>query len=42
MTTFNLGIGYCLVVPDEVEFETRQLIDKNNFKSWIIGEITAI
>ena len=42
ISTFNIGIGYCLVVPDEVEFETRQLIDKNNFKSWIIGEITAI
>ena len=39
MTTFNLGIGYCLVVPDEVEFEIRELIQECGLKSWIIGEV---
>ena len=39
MTTFNLGIGYCLVVPDEIEFETRELIQECGLKSWIIGEV---
>ena len=39
--TFNLGIGYCLVVPEDSEFETRQLIHENNLKSWIIGEVVV-
>ena len=36
---FNLGIGYCLVVPEESEFETRKLIKDNDLDSWIIGEV---
>ena len=34
---FNLGIGFCLVVPDEVVGDTIAMIDH---KSWVIGEIT--
>ena len=36
-TTFNMGIGYCLVVPDETVDDTMSLID---MKSWVIGEVT--
>ena len=39
--TFNVGIGYCLVVPEESEFDTRQLIHDNNLKSWIIGQVVV-
>ena len=38
--TFNLGIGYCLVVPDEqVAVDTQLIIDGHGFKSHIIGEV---
>jgi phosphoribosylformylglycinamidine cyclo-ligase len=33
---FNLGIGFCLVVPPEVVAETQSLI---NMKSWVLGMI---
>jgi len=33
---FNLGIGFCLVVPSEVVDDTMSLID---MKSWVIGEV---
>ena len=33
---FNLGIGFCLVVPPNVVEDTQNLI---NMKSWIIGEV---
>ena len=36
-TTFNMGIGYCLVVPEEMVDDTMSLID---MKSWVIGEVT--
>ena len=36
-TTFNMGIGYCIVVPDETVDDTMSLID---MKSWVIGEVT--
>ena len=37
---FNLGIGFCLVVPEEVVENTRSLISDTPFgmRSWIIGE----
>ena len=41
INTFNLGIGYCLVVPEESEFETRKLIKDSNLDSWIIGEVVV-
>ena len=41
-TTFNLGIGYCLVVPDEqVAVDTQVIIDGHGFKSHIIGEVVC-
>ena len=39
ITTFNTGIGYCLIVPEEVEFDTRELIQKCGLKSWVIGKL---
>ena len=38
---FNLGIGFCLVVPREVSERTRTLISDTPFgmRSWIIGEV---
>jgi len=37
ITTFNVGIGYCLVVPKDVVYDTMSLID---MESWVIGEVT--
>ena len=39
-TTFNMGIGYCLVVPDEGVYDTQDVIDSHGLKSWVIGEVT--
>ncbi len=37
--TFNMGIGYCLIVPSsEVAIDTQVIIDGHGLKSWIIGE----
>ena len=36
---FNLGIGYCLVVPEESENDTHDTIDAFGYKSWTIGKI---
>ncbi len=38
---FNLGIGFCLVVPEEVVYNTRSLINDTPFgmRSWVIGEV---
>ena len=36
---FNLGIGYCLVVPEEVETDIQLRIEGNGYKSWRIGSI---
>ena len=35
---FNLGIGYCLVVPDEAVIDTQLIIEDNGLKSWVIAE----
>ncbi len=35
---FNLGIGYCLVVPDEAVVDTQLIIEGNGLKSWVIAE----
>ena len=35
---FNLGIGFCLVVPPDVVEDTQKLIEPN-MNSWIIGEV---
>ncbi len=39
ISTFNIGIGYCLVVPDEVVFDTRKIIRDHDLKCWVIGEV---
>ena len=35
---FNLGIGYCVVVPDEAVVDTQLIIEGNGLKSWVIAE----
>ena len=36
---FNLGIGYCLVIPEESEQDTHDTIDAFGYKSWTIGKV---
>jgi len=36
---FNLGIGYCLVVPPEAVTDTHLIINGHGYKSWNIGEV---
>ena len=40
--TFNMGIGYCVVVPANVTEETQSIIKTYGLNSWIIGEVTHI
>ena len=40
--TFNMGIGYCLVVPEEVATDVQLRIHGHGFESWVIGEIYDI
>ena len=40
--TFNMGIGYCVVVPTNVTEETQSIIKTYGLNSWIIGEVTHI
>ena len=37
---FNLGIGYCLVVPQEAEVDVQLRINGHGLESWVIGEVT--
>ena len=39
---FNLGIGYCLIVPEEVVTDIHLRIYGHGYKSWTIGQITTI
>ena len=36
---FNLGIGFCIVVPSDVVEYTQNFISQNNMNSWVIGEV---
>ena len=36
---FNLGIGYCLVVPEEAATDVELRIDGHGLQSWVIGDI---
>ena len=36
---FNLGIGYCLVVPEEVVKDVQSMI---GLQSWVIGDIIPV
>ena len=38
---FNVGIGYCLVVPEEAVSDIQLRIDAHGYKSWTIGEIVV-
>ncbi len=40
--TFNMGIGYCVVVPANVATDVELRITGHGMKSWIIGEVTHI
>ena len=35
---FNLGIGYCVVVPKEVIKDTQDVISQHQLRSWVIAE----
>ncbi len=35
---FNLGIGYCVVVPEEAVKNTQDVISQHKLKSWVIAE----
>ena len=35
---FNLGIGYCLVVPPDAVKDTFDIISEHNIGAWVIGE----
>ena len=39
---FNLGIGYCLVVPEEVVTDIQLRIYGHGYKSWVIGNINTL
>ena len=41
---FNLGIGFCLVVPQEVVTDTQTMIADTPFgmRSWVIGEVVSV
>jgi phosphoribosylformylglycinamidine cyclo-ligase len=40
---FNMGIGFCLVVPQEVATLTQNLISDTPFgmRSWVIGKVSG-
>ena len=39
---YNLGIGYCLVVPEEVITDIQLRIHGHGYKSWVIGNINNL
>ena len=39
ITTFNMGIGYCLVIPPDRVESIQDFISKNGYSSWVIGEV---
>ena len=39
--TFNMGIGYCVVVPANVVEDTQSIITSCGLKSWVIGEVNG-
>ena len=38
MNVFNLGIGYCVVIPKEVVKDTQDIITQHKLRSWVIAE----
>ncbi len=39
--TFNLGIGFCIVVPEEQKQITLDICSQTGYQAWVIGEIFA-
>tara|TARA_B100001115_G_scaffold36565_1_gene26990 strand:- start:13 stop:981 length:969 start_codon:yes stop_codon:yes gene_type:complete len=39
---FNLGIGYCIVIPKEAERDAHDTINAFGYKSWTIGWVDKI
>ena len=39
---FNLGIGYCVVVPQNIATDVQLRIEGHGLKSWVIGDIVSI
>ena len=37
-SVFNLGIGYCVIVPDESVIDTQLIIEGHGLQSWVIAE----
>ena len=37
-SVFNLGIGYCVIVPDESVIDTQSIIEGHGLQSWVIAE----
>ena len=37
--TFNMGIGFCIVVPKEAEQSALEACHSNNHQAWVIGEV---
>ena len=40
--TFNMGIGYCVVVPEASVVETELIIDGHDMRSWVIGTVQKL
>tara|TARA_B000000557_G_scaffold218052_1_gene185361 strand:- start:54 stop:974 length:921 start_codon:yes stop_codon:yes gene_type:complete len=38
---FNLGIGFCIVIPKDAETDAHDTIDAFGYKSWTIGEVVV-
>ena len=39
--TFNMGIGFCLIIPEKVVNSTLELCINNGFEAWIIGKVVT-
>ena len=39
---FNLGIGYCIVVPDDVYVDTQLIIEGHGLNSYLIGTVEEL
>ena len=37
--TFNMGIGFCLIVPKNVVNSALEICTKNDFEAWNIGQV---
>ena len=37
--TFNMGIGYCIVIPDYAEKDAHDTINAFGYESWTIGKV---